>query len=406
MARTPKFNWKKTASGWQVDVPPSVSETGKRERHYFETRDEAKAHAQGLREKFLEHGGQAAAIKPSLAEAAVAAEAILAPWGGGLVEAARFYAAAKEREAASRPLAEATAAFLVSCEGLRARTIEGYRHACQRLDKALGERLLATIAAEELQAAVVPAGTPGAAAANRYRCARAFWRWAAKKGWCDAATFAAVEAPRVSNDGEISVLSVAEAKALLRTAEEHFPQAVASYAIQLFAGVRVEERTRLEAANVSQDGIELGASITKKSRRRHITPSATLAAWLAKYPFEPCPNWREVHDACRRLAGWDIAARMLVERVAAGKLEAMPKVTRGAWPQNVLRHSFASYAIANGVTLEEMLFTFGHSGGPAVLRSNYVGKVTKKAALEFFALRPKGTKAAAGPQLETVEAVA
>jgi site-specific recombinase XerD len=173
--------------------------------------------------------------------------------------------------------------------------------------------------------------------------------------------------------------------------------------LQLFAGIRVEELARLEDRSVTQDGIELGASITKKNRRRHITLSPVLAAWLTRYPFKPCPNWREVHDACRRIAGWDIAARLLAERVAAGKLEAMPKVTRGAWPQNVLRHSFASYAISNGATLEEMLFTFGHSGGPALLRSNYVGKVTKRAALEFFAIRPIGEAAATGPQLETVE---
>jgi site-specific recombinase XerD len=397
MARTPKFNWKEASKGkWQVDVPPTVSKTGKRERHFFKTRDEAKAHAQELREKFLAHGGQAAAIKPSLAEAAIAAEEILAPWGGGLVEAAKFFAAAKEREAASKPLAEATAAFLKSCEGLRDRTIEGYRHACQRLDAAMGERLLANITADEL-AAAAETDRPGAAAANRYRCARAFWRWAAKKGWCDAATFAAVEAPRVASDGEISVLTVAEADALLRIAETHFPQAVASYALQLFAGIRVEELARLTAGNVSQDGIELGAAITKKNRRRHITPSATLRAWLARYPFKPCSNWPEVHKACRRLAGWNVSARLLA---------TPPKPTRGAWPQNVLRHSFASYAIANGSTLEEMLFTFGHAGGPALLRSNYVGKVTKKAALEFFALRPSGEQAATGPQLETVENVA
>jgi site-specific recombinase XerD len=398
MARTPKFNWKEIEKGkWQVDVPPSVSETGKRERHYFTTRDKAKEHAQELREKFLAHGANAQAIKPSLAEAAVVAEFILAPWGASLVEAARFYAAARERQSASKPLAEATAAFLQSCEGLRGRTIEGYRQTCKRLDNALADKVLATVSADELQAAVAPAGTPGAAAANRYRCARAFWRWSAKKGWCDATTFAAVEAPRVSNDGEISVLSIADAKALLRAAETHFPQAVATYALQLFAGIRVEEIARLEAGNVSPDGIELGASITKKNRRRHITLSPTLAAWIEVHPFTPCPNWREVHDACRRMAGWDIAARILAERVEAGKLKAMPKPTRGRWPQNVLRHSFASYAIAGGATLEEMLFTFGHSGGPALLRSNYVGKVTKKAALEFFAIRPAGTEAATTP---------
>jgi site-specific recombinase XerD len=406
MARTPKFNWKEIEKGkWQVDVPPSVSETGKRERHYFATRDKAKAHAQTLREKFLAHGGQAAAIKPSLAEAAVAAEAILAPWGGGLIEAARFYVAAKEREASSKPLDEATAAFLKSCEGLRDRTIEGYRQTCKRLDTALADRVLATITAEEL-AKAAGLEAPGSAAANRYRCARAFWNWSAKKGWCDSAVFDAVESPRVSTDGEISVLSVAEAKALLAAAEEHFPQAVASYALQLFAGIRVEELARLEAKDVSTDGIELGASVTKKNRRRHISLSPALSAWLEARPFAPCPNWREVHDACRRLAGWDVAARILSERVESGKLEAMPKAHRGAWPQNVLRHSFASYAIANGATLEEMLFTFGHSGGPALLRSNYVGKVTKKAALAYFAIRPAGTKADTGPQLETVEAPA
>jgi integrase/recombinase XerD len=398
MARIPKFNWKEIEKGkWQVDVPPSVSETGKRERHYFKTRDKAKEHAQNLREKFLAHGGQAQVIKPSLAADAVAADAILAPWGAGLIEAARFYADAKERQSASKPLSEATAAFLQSCEGLRQRTIEGYRQTCHKLDAALADKVLATVTAEELQAAVAPSGTSGATAANRYRCARAFWRWSAKKGWCDAATFSAVEVPRVSNDGEISVLSIAEAKALLAAAENHFPQAVASYALQLFAGIRVEELGRMEAANVTPDGIELGAAITKKNRRRHITPSATLAAWLAAHPFAPCPNWREVHDACRRLAGWDVAARILSERVSAGKLKVMPKPHRGAWPQNVLRHSFASYAIAGGSTLEEMLFTFGHSGSPALLRSNYVGKVTKKAALEFFAIRPAGAEAAATP---------
>lgn len=167
MPKTPGFNWKKTPRGWQVEVPATVSETGKRERHYFPTRDKAKEHSQKLREKFLLHGGNSAIIKPSLAEAAVAAEAILAPWGGGLVEAARFYVTAKQLEAASKPLTEATAAFLQSCEGLRDRTIEGYRQACKRLDTALADKVLATVTAEEIQAAVAPSGATGATAANR-----------------------------------------------------------------------------------------------------------------------------------------------------------------------------------------------------------------------------------------------
>ena len=388
-----------------VNCPASLSATHKRERHYFTTRDLAKEHASGLREKALKHGRDAIAIRPSLAEAATEAEAILAPWGLSLVEAARAAVAVRERETASRPMAEATAAFMLSCEGLRDRTIEGYRQVIKRLDAALGTRLLASITADEMAAACGLVGAVGAAAANRYRCARAFWNWSAGKGWCQSEIFEAVGKVRVDKDGEISVLTVDEARALLTTAETHFPQAVASYALQLFSGIRVEELARLEACHVSTEGINLTAAVSKKSRRRHIELSPTLKAWIEVHPFTPCPNWREVHDACRRLAGWDVASRILSDRVATGKLEAIPQATRGTWPQNVLRHSFASYAIAKGISLPEMLFTFGHVGGENLLRSNYAGRVTKKAALQYFAIRPAGSEAA-GAQLETVENVA
>jgi site-specific recombinase XerD len=407
MARTPKFNWKEIEKGkWQVDVPPSVSETGKRERHFFTTRDKAKAHAQTLREKFLAHGGQAGAIKPSLAEAAVAAEAILAPWGASLVDAAKHYAEEMERLGASKSVADAAADWILSCEGgLRDRTLGGYKQTQKRL-AAIGGKLLANVTAEHLQTAVCPLGSTGAAAAGHYRNARAFWKWSAKKGWCRADVFSRVEAPRVKKDGEIAILTPAEAESLLRVAEAHYPQAVASYALQLFAGIRAEELARLEAGNVTADGIELSASVTKKGRRRHITPSATLKAWLAKHPFEPCPNWRRVDMACRRLAGWAVESELLNEKVASGELKKLPKTSRGSWPQNVLRHSHASYAVAAGTPLETLLFEFGHTGSANVLRAHYVGRASKKAALEFFAIRPEGAEAEAAPQLETVEEVA
>lgn len=398
MPRTPRFCPLRTPRGWCVNTPATLTASGRRERQYFKTRDAAKIAAQELREKFMELGANATAIKPSLAEDATKAAAVLEPWGVSLLDAARTYVFTKEREAESCPVNEATAAFLVSCEGLRQRTYDAYRQVCTRLDSALGDRLLASLNADDVVAAA-DLGRSGAAAANRYRCARAFWRWAGKKGWCDIETFGSIETPRTSGDTEITVLEVAEAEALLDVAEKHFPQAVASYALQLFAGLRVEEVARIEARHVSADGIDLPARVTKKNRRRHITPSPTMQAWLERYPFEPCPNWRNVHNACRRLAGWDVAAGLLKRRAPN-----LPPAKRGSWPQNVLRHSFASYAIAAGATLEEMLFTFGHSGGPALLRSNYVGRVTKKAALEYFALRPGGMRVPA--RLEPVEGAA
>lgn len=387
MARHAKFKITDTPSGWMVNVPCTLTESGKRERHYFKTRKLAADHASTIKERVKLNGQSATAIKPSLAEAATLAESILKPWGLSIVEAAQMVAVIREKETASRSLKSAADDWLLTCEGLRDRTVASYKSTIKKLKAGLGDKLMASITATELQKTISPLGSVGASARGQIRNARAFWRWAATKGWCEAEIFAGVEMPKANRDSdEIAILTPKECEVLLRTAEEHYPQAVASFALQLFAGIRAEELVRLEAGNITEDGIDLAASVTKKGRRRHITPSATLAAWLKAYPFKPCSNWKQTNNACRRLAGWAVESRLLSDPL---------EPTRGAWPQNALRHSHASYAIASGVPLESLLFEFGHTGSAAVLREHYVGKASKKQALAFFAVMPKGVEAPA-----------
>lgn len=397
MPRTPRFGFKKTPRGWCVNTPATISASGKRERAYFETRDEAKNHAAELRAKFLEHGSLAAAIPPALSEQAVAAAALLQPWGGNLLDAARLWVETHKRNAASCIISEAVDAWLKSCAGLRDRTLKSYRQSATRLKAELAGKTLSKLTAKQLAAALGIEGSSGASAAVHYRNGRAFWRWAAGKGWCAAEVFDGIDAPRVAKDGEIEILEPSAVEALMRAAEKHAPAAVAHFALLAFAGLRPEELSRIKAEHVSPDGIDLPASTTKKGRRRFITPSPTLKAWLQKHPFNPQAEWRETFDSVRRLAGWDVQAR---------RLEEKPDPTRGRWPQNALRHSHASFAVAAGTPLESLLFEFGHTGSASVLRRHYLGRASKKQALEFFALRPAGAQAAAGPQLETVEAVA
>ena len=382
MAKPIRFKPTNSAKGWNLNVPAKLTESGKRERHYFRTFELAKAAADKLKDKLKDFGTQAKAIRPVLADQATLAEAILKPWGLSLVEAARMAAAIRERASASRSLTVAADAWLVACEGLRARTVTSYTATAKKLKAAFGDRQLAAISAGELQAAIAPPGASGAAMRCNMRNAKALWRWAAKQGWCQAETFA-VEAPKGGSNAEIEFLTVEEATALLRAAEKNYPQAVATYALQLFAGIRAEEVTRLEDENVTADGIEMTAAATKKGRRRHITPNATLAAWLEAHPFAPCPNWQRIDRACRRLAGWELAAALLTDP---------PKPHRGPWKQNALRHSHASFAIAAGLPIEALLFEFGHSGGTELLRKNYVGRASKKQAIEFFKIAPEGVE--------------
>jgi len=382
MARKASFTVLETPAGWQVNTPSTLAASGRRERHYFQTKKAAIAHAQTLRERFLAHGAGASIIRPSLAEDATRAMELLSPWGKSLTEAARFLAAALERDKASVPFEIASESWFDSMEGLRPKSVVSYRMTSTRLLESFKGRLMSTIEPEEIQAVVFSNGGTATRSLHR-RNARALWNFAAKKGWCQKDVFAKVDTPRAGDAKEIAFLTVPEVEALLTTAEKHFPQAVPAYAVALFAGVRREELTKLEAFHVTPEGIELPAAVTKKGRRRHVTPSPTLAAWLREYPFEPCPNWLEVDRACRRLAGWDVASVLLKEP---------PKPTRGAWPQNALRHTHASYAIAAGASIESMLFEFGHSGGPQLLREHYLGRASKKEAVAFFAIGPKGQK--------------
>lgn len=401
MAKPIRFAPKKSPHGWRLNIPPKLSETGKRQQLFYRTQALALAAAAEMKAKVETFGIQARAISPTLADQATAAESILEPHGLSVLDAARIVAETRRRESASTTLSNAAAVWLAACEGLRPRTIRNYRLTADRLTGALGDRVLATVTAAEIQAVVAPVGSVGAAAAERIRNAKAFWNYAAGKGWCDAKVFEKVETPKSGRDAsEISILTSSESELLLRTAETHFPQAVASFALQLFAGIRAEELARLDSEHVTADGIELPAGVTKKGRRRHITPSATLRAWLSAHPFEPCSNWRETSAAVRRLAGWSVSSRILNDRVKAGTMPPLSPSTRGPWPQNVLRHSHASYAIASGASLDSLLFEFGHVGSANILREHYVGRASKKQAVEFFAIAPAGEK------IERMEVVA
>jgi integrase len=393
MAKPIRFTPKKTKDGWRINIPPKISETGRRQQLFYRTQALALEAAGQLKAKVEAFGSQARAISASLSEQAVAAENLLAPWKISLIEAAQMVVAIKERDNASRTIDAATETWLAACEGLRPRTVRNYRLTAEKLTKALSARLMSSISADEIQGAIAPAGSGGASVAEQIRNAKAFWRYSAAKGWCEAKTFDGVEMPKASREGdEIEILTPEDVSTLLSAAERHFPQAVASFALQLFAGIRAEEIVRMEKQHVTADGIDLPASVTKKGRRRHITPSPTLDAWLKAYPFEPCSNWRETSAACRRLAGWDVSARILNDRIKAGKLEPLEPAGRGKWPQNALRHTHASFAVATGTPLENLLFEFGHSGSPTLLRQHYVGRASKKQALEFFSIGPRGSE--------------
>jgi integrase len=250
--------------------------------------------------------------------------------------------------------------------------------------KSFAGRVLSSITASEL---LVHAEKFGASPASFNALARlisAFWRWSAKhpRDWCDPKRVEVLERKETAKD-EIGVLNAKQCVQLLETAQKHYPECVPGFAISLFTGLRKAELARMQASDVTTDGINLPAISTKTGRRRFIQIPSPLKAWLKAYPLEETvlpANWHKKEKAVRRLAGWKVWSDLVEPPVPP---EGLPE-----WPHNALRHTHASVLIALGKPLESLTFEFGHSGGAQVLKSHYVGVMPKAEASKIMRIRP------------------
>lgn len=164
------------------------------------------------------------------------------------------------------------------------------------------------------------------------------------------------------------IFTVEELTALLTHAD---PKILPCLAIGAFAGLRDAEISRLlwSEVNLSSGLIEVKAAKAKSARRRLVKIEKNLKRWLTltphakrKGPVTP-PNSRKKEEAAR----------------AAAELER--------WPNNGLRHSFASYHVARFGDAARTAMELGHAT-PQMLFSNYRELVTPKEAKKYWKIVP------------------
>ncbi|MCB1129741.1 MAG: tyrosine-type recombinase/integrase [Verrucomicrobiae bacterium] len=387
MARKPEFKYTSTDRGWKVEIPSRFSQSGKRERVYFPTRDKAKTFATELKEKVAEHGSNSSNIRPSLADDAMLAVQMLKPYGITLLEAVKRIVEIEKAKTASMDVESALAQFLLTKEGRS----DGQRRAYNQMSSAFtlefSGRMLSTITPAELVNHVEEYTGTNSTFNSRATSIKTFWRWCSKlpRNWCDEKAIEVLE-KRHTKKGEIGVLTAAQCKKLLETAEEHYPECVPAFAIALFTGMRKAELERLEPNNITAEGINLPIDSTKTSRRRFIEMPVPLAAWLKAYPVADTvlpANWFRKEKAVRRKAGWKVWCDLFDP--------PEPPKESPEWPGNALRHTHASVMVSLGKPLDCLTFEFGHSGGAAVLKSHYVGVMTKAEAVKIWSIGPHGT---------------
>jgi integrase len=358
---------------WLVNLPPIISDTGKRQRRFFETKLEAEAFASDRKNTKEQRVYTARYMTPAELEQATAARDLAAEYGATLLEAVGFFVAAKKREQNTVTLDTLYELF----ETLKAKKSRRYKEA-QRATRAkiesIKEKLLCDITPAHIETTLK--GSPATTRNSHLRNLRAVFNLAVKKEWLVKSPISKVDWSDAGK-GEPSVLSPEQAKKLLETCAGDCADLLAYFALGLFCGIRPAELERLEWRDVHYlDGehyVELRPEVTKSKRRRTIDLSENAVEWLRTIQAMPISG--------RLIDSDDLRDRLRQVRVAAGW-------ESGTWPQDSMRHTFASMWLAEHNDINKLTLMMGHTG-TTVLFEHYHRSTRKTEAEKFWAIVPK-----------------
>ena len=309
-------------------------------------------------------------------EAAILAKEALAANRGSLKRTRRCLAAGVEalrQQEKTVSFEQAVAAALEARKDRRTRTVYDFRYFTRRFMKrcaGLARRRVRSITPQECAEYIETAfDTPRQRQKARLILSGVF-STAMKRGWCDANPVSKVEAPRVVEQ-PVPVLTQLEIEQLTATAEDYQGgSCAAAVGMMLYAGIRPHEVARLTWAQVDLQAraIYILPRHSKTGGARRVTIHRPLLRILKSHKRAEnekiCPrNWLRHWRELRRASGWGGGRK---------------------WPQDALRHTFASYHLSHFRSYAELQVEIGHRDA-TLLRTRYVDQRGVQGAARFWA---------------------
>lgn len=337
-----------------------------RRRARLATLDEAKAWLDA------QDPGDSIALTASQLRDAKTALALL-PEGATLTQAAQTLAQLAEEKSKAVDLIALAQTYLdAKRKTLRSATLGTYRRQLNALLPELRQPI--TRAAIEARLADK---TPHARN-TAVRSLSAFFAWCVATGALDRNPADGLRLARVAEptrtiltiDQTRALLAHAQAQALLdAAAASPYADLLPYIAVSLFAGLRPTEAMRLTTADIGEEYITLDAAQTKTAHARTVRIR---------------PNLRAILDACALPAGPIIRHYPRRFRLHLTELSRSASVP---WAQDILRHTFASYAYEFSRDAAATAYEMGHTGTDIFFR-HYRGLVPPGTGERFFALLP------------------
>jgi len=302
-------------------------EAGKRKRKFFETKEQAESFAAFKNAELRKFGVEGAEFSSRLREEAAECVERLRAYGKTLTDATNFLVAhlkASERSITAAALVEQLIAAK-KADGMSKRYIEDLRSRLPRFAKKFDGQTVATITSTEIDN-WLRALEVGATTRNNFRRTLVMmFNHAVARGYATSNPAAKTAKAKVV-DSAPGILTVQQTARLLEAAS---PELLPYVAIGAFAGLRRAELERLDWSDIhfADNLIEVTAQKSKTARRRFVKIQPNLREWLLptrKHTGKVTPdNFPKQLEAARSSAG----------------------ITE--WPDNALRHSFASYHLAH-----------------------------------------------------------
>ena len=343
----------------------------KKGRKFFKTRAEAEAEA--LRQRTLLERHSRALIGLSQREMSdiMAAREKLAEYGETIVDAAEFRVDYLERVRRCNVTVAQLANEVVEAkrkDGRAPSYVYDLNLKLSRFCRDFGDRPVAAVTVEEIDKWLRDLNYSPKSRADYRANIGVLFSQAERLGIIDRNPVLRTAKPKLV-DAPPEIFTAQELRSLLEEATRVAPDVVPMLTIGAFAGVRDAEIKRLDwhEIDLARGHIEIKAAKAKSARRRIVPIQPNLAAWLRPYNGM---SGRVVPQGYRK------------------KLERVRKASDLArWPQNGLRHSFASYRLAAIHDAPRVASELGHTS-PQMLYNTYRELVLPEEAERYWRIAP------------------
>lgn len=340
---------------------------GKRTRKFFGKQRVAQAWLRKTMARLRKEGEGAIHMPEQLRVDAVTCAERLKPYGKTLADATEHYLAYLAAISRSCTVSDLITQFNASKEqdGASERYLKDLKNRLDTFALDFGTRSVAEIMPSQIDDWLRGLDVAAQTRNNFRTVLRTLFGYAVARGYAQENAVAKTAKAKVVR-GAPDIFTPSQMQTILEKAPRDF---VPYLAIGAFAGLRSAEIERLDWSEIDLAGklIHIKAEKSKSAQRRLVTITDNLAAWLAPHSRKAGP----VADPER-------------VRVARDKTCEAAKIK---WPANALRHSYASYHLAQFKNAAATAAELGHTS-PTMLYKHYREVVRPDAAALWWQVMP------------------